>query len=163
MGPLFDRYAAPLAHLIRMAGSPAEMVEDLVQETFVKAWKALEHGHQPRRFSTWIRQIALNNVTDYWRSSQRHSDEQLEHTLFVHETVDTHIDDRILLEQLLARLPLSLRKIVILHFYQDLALADISEVLHIPLGTVKSRLARAYRFMHSTLVSWEEGVDRHVR
>ncbi len=163
MGPLFDRYAEPLARLIRMAGSPPEMVEDLVQETFLKAWKALERGQQPRRFRTWIRQIALNNLTDYWRKPQSRQSEPLEDSLNQLGAVDNNIEDRILLEQLLARLPEELRHIVVLHFYQDLSLADISEVMDIPLGTVKSRLARAYRLMQSTLASWEEGEGYHVR
>ena len=162
MGPLFDRYAEPLARLIRMAGSPSEMVEDLVQETFLKAWKALERGQQPRRFKTWIRQIALNNLADYWRKPHRHR-ELLDESFAELGTIDSNIDDRILLEQLLASLPSDLRHIVILHFYQDLSLADISEVVGVPLGTVKSRLARAYRLMHDTLASWEEGEGYHVR
>ncbi|PSR34500.1 MAG: hypothetical protein C7B46_05025 [Sulfobacillus benefaciens] len=163
MGHLFDRYAEPLARLIRMAGSPSEMVEDLVQETFLKAWKALERGQQPRRFKTWIRQIALNNLADYWRKPQSRQRELLDESLAEIGTIDSNIDDRILLEQLLASLPSDLRHIVILHFYQDLSLADISEVVGVPLGTVKSRLARAYRLMHDTLASWEEGEGYHVR
>ncbi len=129
----------------------------------LKAWKALERGQQPRRFRTWIRQIALNNLTDYWRKPQSRQSEPLEDSLNQLGAVDNNIEDRILLEQLLARLPEELRHIVVLHFYQDLSLADISEVMDIPLGTVKSRLARAYRLMQSTLASWEEGEGYHVR
>lgn len=163
LGPLFERYAEPLARLIRMSGSPSEMVEDLVQETFLKAWKALERGQQPRRFATWIRQIALNNLADYWRKPQSRHRELLDESLAELGTIDSNIDDRILLEQLLASLPSDLRHIVVLHFYQDLSLADISEVMDIPLGTVKSRLARAYRLMQGALASWEEGEGYHVR
>ncbi len=55
--------------------------------------------------------------------------------------LDLCVDMGVVLDQL----EWSLREILVLHFYQDLSLKDIAAVVDIPLGTVKSRLARAYR------------------
>lgn len=142
---LYERHAPSVLRQFLGAGCPAAWAEDGTHEVFLKVWGALEQGHLPGRFALWVHQIAHHVLVDYWRSSAQSRE------LLV-SPPDRPAPERdreapVLAAHLLAHLEPALREVVILHFYDDLTLTEVSRVLGIPLGTVKSRLARAYRMM----------------
>jgi RNA polymerase sigma-70 factor (ECF subfamily) len=139
---LYRRYVGGILRQLMWAGCPVDWAEDGAHEVFLKVWGALERGQRPERFHLWVRQIAHRVLIDYWRQ-QKHAREVLtEPPEMAAPTRDP--DAPLLVRHLLDHLDGSLREIVVLHFYEDLTLDDIASVLEIPLGTVKSRLARAY-------------------
>ena len=161
---LYERYAPSVLRQFRGSGCPEAWVEDGTHEVFLKVWAALEQGHQPQRFGLWVRQIAHHVLIDYWRGTG--------HTREVlvappeRSAPEPDLDAAILAEHLLAQLEPSLREIVVLHFYEDLTLAEVSRILGLPLGTTKSRLARAYRVMalqaqKGTAIARDERVPAH--
>ncbi len=140
---LYQRHVGEVLDHLRLLGGPADWVEDGTHDVFLKVWTALERGQRPQRFRVWIRRIAHNVLVDYWR----HPHQGRELLVEVPETraLTKDIETPLVIEEALGQLDFALREILVLHFYQQFTLQEIAELLGAPLGTVKSRLARAYR------------------
>lgn len=140
---LYRRHAGDIVRYLTLLGAPPDWVEDGTHEVFLKVWTALERGQRPVKFRVWVRRIAHNVLIDYLRRPEQKREVAGEqHPERITEPdLDLAMDVGVALDQL----EWSLREILVLHFYQDLSLKDIAAVVDIPLGTVKSRLARAYR------------------
>ncbi len=119
-------------------------LDDLVQDVYLRAWRALPGFRSESRFSTWLFKIAVN-VARQWKKSRRPTlslSEGLD--LSRHESADP--GDRSLLqayEQALGRLSPPLRTVFVLHEAEGLSYREIAETLDCPIGTVMSRLHRA--------------------
>ena len=154
---LVRRWEGPIQRLcLRMTGD-AHRGEDLTQETFVRVF-AKRKDYQPNgKFSTWLWRIALNLCYDELRRRQRREEFSLDDAggepLAVMEAVaapepapDKSLAQRErgeLVRRALMRLPESYRVVLVLRHYEDLKFREIAEVLGVPEGTVKSRMAEA--------------------
>ena len=150
---LVERYHAPLIKfLIRMTGQ-TQTAEDLVQEAFIRI--LTYRGAAPARFRPWIYQIARNLARDTFRSaaSRREVDTRSETDLDEDEISDPQdaeslalqASDNLQVNVLLQRLPASQREVLVLRFYHELPMKEISAITGAPLGTVKSRLFHGLR------------------
>lgn len=154
---LMVQYQTPVYNLCyRILGNPDDAA-DMTQETFLKAWKYLEGFHMESSLSTWLYRLANNACLDFLRSKKRRptislvtEDEEGEQTVF--DPVDpSPLPDEVLiqkeenqiLQEALQSLDEQQRAILTLRVVNDLSYEDISQVLQIKEGTVKSRLARA--------------------
>jgi RNA polymerase sigma factor (sigma-70 family) len=124
------------------------MLEDLVQEVFVKAWKGLPRMRGSAQFSTWLYRIAWNVGADYRRSMakqrQRTQQQEIMYTAIDNATPALqriHYQD--LVSRGLQQLSIDHTIVIVLHDLQDLPQSEIAEILKIPIGTVKSRLFHA--------------------
>lgn len=154
---LVERFHRPVyALLVRIVRHP-ELAEDLAQESFLKAWKALGRFDPARKFSSWMFKIAHNTALDELRRNGLETvsldapfpgeeeppdvpadpgaEDPLLRTL-------AHESGRIL-ERAIARLRPAYREILLLRFAQELSYDEIAEVLDLPLGTVKIHIFRA--------------------
>lgn len=123
-------------------------LDDLVQEVFLRVWKGLPKLRQTDYFSTWLYRITWNVATDQRREFARHQQKQE----FFLETSDllekTQVDEsqlmtlhyQDLVKRSLETLTLEHRAVLVLHDLEDVPQKDISKILDIPQGTVKSRL-----------------------
>lgn len=147
---LYRRYQQRVrSTLYQLCGE--EMLEDLVQEVFLRVWKALPTLRNGNQFSTWLYRISWNVATDQRRSfakirQQKESYEEnervhLQNHLSSSHLLDLHYQD--LVQKSLKSLPWEQRIVVILHDLEDLPQKEIADILSIPLGTVKSRLFHA--------------------
>lgn len=126
----------------RMCGQRDD-VDELVQETYLRAWRSVRRFRGESSLSTWLVRIAIN-VASNWRREQRP-------TLSIspeHYDVPDHAglpEDsiRAAYEQALARLAPELRSVFVLHEADGLSYQQIADVLQCPIGTVMSRLHRA--------------------
>lgn len=92
---------------------------------------------RPEHFNTWLTRILINACNAELRRRKR--EVAVEH---LPETVGEELD-RLPLRQAIARLPRELRAVIILRYFQDLTLAETSETLGIPAGTVSTRQRKA--------------------
>jgi RNA polymerase sigma-70 factor (ECF subfamily) len=151
-----ERYHRPLfAFLFRLTDDRA-LADDLAQEAFIRVLNY--RGVPPQHFRGWMFTIARNLAHDHFRSrAYRHEQPAGE------MEADTAADDvspeqyammldgqRQVVEALQA-LPPDQREVVILRFYHDLPLDEISEITGAPLGTVKSRLFHALKKLKAQL------------
>jgi len=135
----------------------AEDAEDLVQETFVKVFRALDRYDVERPFSAWIFTIASRLAIDHLRRrrvqtvslSVSDSGSGEERTMDVEDTglkpdeITSNREEESATEQLIDGLPEHYRIVVLLRHQQDLSYEEIAEALNLPLGTVKARIHRA--------------------
>jgi len=115
---------------------------DAVSEAIFRAYKGIKRLREPKYVETWFIRIQLNVARDfYWR--QKHE--------IVMEKVPEGIyhDDHSELEftQIIESLQPELREIISLKYYSGYTLHEISEILDVPEGTVKSRLNRALNIL----------------
>jgi len=154
---LVERFHRPVyALLVRMVRQP-ELAEDLAQETFLKAWKALARFDAERKFSSWVFKIAHNTALDVLRRGELET-VSLDAPFSADDDppdlpADLAAENPLLrtlaresgraLERAVARLRPAYRGILLLRFAQEMTYDEIAEVLGVPLGTVKIHLFRA--------------------
>lgn len=159
-GELVERYQRLVFRVIwSRSGAGQHDVEDLAQETFVKAWERLETYDPSRPFKAWIARIAGNTAIDRHRSDSRQprtSDlEDVSAVLASGEpgpaaTAISRESRRALLSRL-KELPDHYREVVVLRFIEDLSYEEIAEMLDMPLGSVKTRIFRGRELLKQRL------------
>jgi len=164
------RYQRPIWALLQRMVRDSMLAEDLAQEVFVKAFRALGTFDRTRKFSSWLFKIAHNTAIDYLRRKQLdtvalETPDGEPDLLAVVPDSESESPDSALQRQDLARdLEASLerlrpehREVVLLRFHEGLSYEEIAEVTDLPLGTVKTHLFRARKAMarYLTARGWE--------
>ncbi len=121
---------------------------DVAQETFIKAWRKLSLFKGDSAFSTWLYRITVNTSKDALSQRNRRwsEGEADEHIPSHHETPEENAireENARELKKALDSLDSDMREIVILREIEELSYSEISNLLGIEMGTVKSRLSRA--------------------
>lgn len=136
----------------RMSGSH-ELAQELVQETFLAAWKNLHQIQQPDRIRYWLMGILRNQFTKQLSQETRHR-----HELLSVEPV-TVAEDRVLKDSLqtaIASLDDDQRFPILLTIMEGWSTEEVAELLGVPRGTILSRLHRGRQKLKTILASdWE--------
>jgi RNA polymerase sigma-70 factor, ECF subfamily len=133
-------------HVANAVLSDRADAEEVVQDAFFRAYRKLSGLREPQKFRAWVAQMAYRLALNRWRTAARarrrdtswhqmHGDAQT--------NVESIVAQREMKRRLRAeidRLPKKLRAVVILNAVEELDTRDIAGVLHIPEGTVRSRL-----------------------
>lgn len=158
MEVLIRRYKDPLYHFCIHLCKGKNAADDLFQDTWIRVMANIQSLDPERPFKTWLFTIAANLYKDRWRKHKRwlglvkdyHSSDILEQQLASLEASTPAPGQNLLdyekakeLRACLDRLGDNLRVPIILHYFQELSVQEIAEVLDIPAGTVKSRLHSA--------------------
>ena len=176
---LVRRWEGPIQRLcLRMTGD-AHRGEDLAQETFARVFAKRKHYQPSGKFSTWLWRIALNLCYDELRRRQRRAESSLDEMCGVAIAVldasaPEPAPDKSLLEQersemvrnALMQLSETYRTVLLLRHYENLKFREIADVLEVPEGTVKSRMAEALTQMGRLLkpmlaVEAKRNLNRH--
>lgn len=154
---LVERYQRPVySLLVRIVRNP-ESAEDIAQEAFVKAWRALARFDPSRKFSSWLFKIAHNSALDALRRQGVDTisldapigDSEEPPELPADPAAENPLrrlvarDSGRALEAAIGELRPQYREILLLRFQEGLAYEEIADVLSIPLGTVKIHIFRA--------------------
>lgn len=139
--------------------------EDMVQETFLRAYEALDRFDPRYRLSTWLSRIALNVARDHGRRRgvRDASQEQVAALQrdVVREPAPEHAAARAeakeSVTQALLALPPAQRELVVLSVYGGLSHREIAALQDVPLGTVKSRLRAAFGKLRDLVAPLEPG------
>ena len=129
-----------------------EEAEDLTQDIFIKIFKSLGTFDRRANFQTWLISVSRNLCIDHYRSVRQerqaidHQIDPNELSPVAHEpgpiAAIEQQDRVVLLREALAELPESLRKAVLMRDIEELTYQEIADRLHLPEGTVKSRINR---------------------
>ena len=151
-GELTERWQRRIYGFIcRYVGNTDE-AQDLTQDTFTKAYRNLDRLADPERFSSWLYTIALNECRMRFRKRRKIQLVALPEE--DGEVVPIHLRDQAaspeaklavkeagqLLREAFDGLPEEQREVILMKEYQDLKFHEISDILGIPLSTVKSRM-----------------------
>jgi len=145
------------AHLYHMVGQKA--VDDLTQEVFVKAWKALPNFRAESSLKTWIYKIATHVAIDYLRATKNEKleDQADETRIESQENLESQNQYQNLVKMALGKLDPVHRSTFSLYVFEELSVAEIAKVLGVPEGTVKSRLSTARKTLQEVLT--KEGIN----
>lgn len=120
---------------------------DAIQETILKAYKSISHLKQPAYFKTWLTKILINECRKILQN--RNKIVSIEEVKLGEKEADEY--DDLDLKQAIKELDDELKVIVLLYYFEDLSVKEISEIINIPEGTVKSRLSRARNHLYKKL------------
>jgi RNA polymerase sigma-70 factor (ECF subfamily) len=162
---LQKKYKKIVLTLIRRMIKDEDDVDDLVQETFIKAFSALSSFQYGYSFSSWIYRIASNNCIDFLRKkrftmvsiSGQYDDSDEDHEMEIRDNsyqpdISLMNDEKKqLLLDAIEKLPENYREIIKMRHEEDMDYKEISDKLDLPLGTVKAHLFRARKILFEEL------------
>ncbi|MFL5739236.1 MAG: RNA polymerase sigma factor [Flavisolibacter sp.] len=144
-GHLYEHYAGALYGVIRQIVTEPEMANDVLQESFLNIWRRMEsYDENKGRLFTWMLQIARNAAIDKLRS-KGYLQEQKQIPLdgeTIQASVRPGIDDYGL-KKIILKLRDEQRLLIDLSYFQGYTHEQIASALHIPVGTVKTRIRTA--------------------
>lgn len=139
---LFQQYEADIYRMAYVYVKNNDDALDLVQEVAYQSFKKISTLKKPEYFKTWLMKITINCALSLINKNKKviplnldfevltgSEDEDIALTLSLHELIDTLKEDE--------------KSVILLKYYDDRTLKEISEILDIPLGTAKSVLYRA--------------------
>ena len=128
-----------------------EDVCDAIQETIVSAYKSIQTLKREKYFKTWLIRITINKCYDIIEKNNS-LNSKIEKTIcFDEEEKTSSIENKIDVNMALMAIENDLRIVTILYYYDDISVKDISDILGIPTGTVKSKLSRAREKLYELL------------
>lgn len=153
---LMTQYKSDLMRMSYTCLKDSALAEDAVQETFVKAYQAMEMFRGASNEKTWLMRIAINTCRNIRRDSWfRFVDRSVTpDTLPLQAASD---EDQALMEAVM-NLPYRHKEVVLLYYYQGQNLKEISDTLGVAASTVSTRLKKARERLHRELKGGHEHV-----
>jgi len=163
---LIDEYKNMVFSLSYKMTNSLEDAEDISQEVFIRVYKSLYNFNPRYKFSTWLYQLTLNICRDRFRKgkipsvsldSPLNKDDQKDLRSIIPDNQNNPEDIIMGVEQtnfindLITSLPLKYREVIILRHLKDLSYDEMSKILNISLGSVKTRLFRARELLKNKL------------
>lgn len=139
-----NAYSRQLYWQIRRMGLTHDDADDVLQNTFLKAWNSLEQFRGDARLSTWLYRIALNETLTFLnrqRAQNQLSIDDADAALVNQLESDTYFDGdetQLLFEQAIRRLPEKQRMVFNMKYFQEMKYEDISEIVGTTVGALKA-------------------------
>jgi RNA polymerase sigma-70 factor (ECF subfamily) len=162
---LMERHRSAIYHIVLKIVRDREAVEDLVQETFMKAFASLATYRSEYKFSTWLYRIAANAAIDYLRKKRLktlsldapvHGSDDMgsidipDYSYSPEKEIEER-EKRISINDAIDSLPEKYRLVIVYRHKDDKSYEEIAEALDIPIGTVKARIFRARELLKKKL------------
>lgn len=147
-----------------------EDARDLVQETYLKAYKAIDSYDEGTNAKAWLFKILKNNyINQYRRKSKRPRNVDFEAFVGLHDSEDSPLKSKVdlreeIYEELMGDevtiaingLPLDFRTVILLCDIEGFTYEEIAKILDVPIGTVRSRLHRARNLLKEKLSTYAQ-------
>ena len=153
IGRLMEQYGSSLLRMSTLYLKDADLAQDAVQETFIKAYRHLQDYRGESSEQTWLTAICINICRDMLRSAwfRRRSRTPVE--LLPERPADFAFPDSTVLTEVM-RLPAKYREVILLRYYEGLKLKEVASALHLSCGRVRSRLSKANDILRDRLKEW---------
>ena len=141
---LIERYGNDILRLCCIYLGDRQLAQDAFQETFVKAWKALDTFRGDSSEKTWLSHIAVNTCRDLLRSGwlrMLRGSKPMED--MVELAAPAPSPEAVAVREATQALPGRYREVIVLYYYQGMRIQEIAKVLALPENTVSTRLRRA--------------------
>lgn len=160
MDEVIKLYSEPLYWQIRRLVQRHEDADDILQNTFIKAWMSIENFRGDAKLSTWLHKIAINESLTFLANEKKHvtvslsdSDDHIVNTIEADEWTDGD-KTALLLRKAIATLPEKQRIVFNMRYYDEMKYEEISEILGTSVGALKASY-------HLAVKKIEEYVDRN--
>lgn len=141
---LVEKYEVTLFRTCYMDLRDRELAEDAVQETFLKAYRALDTFRGECSEKTWLMRIAINVCRDMRRSAwMRFVDRRVCTDRLTEPTLTVDGVNSLDLAKAIMQLPVKQKEAVLLYFYHDMTMREIGEVLGVSAPVVSKRIKQA--------------------
>ncbi len=131
---------------------------DILHDTVYRAYASIRKLKNPEYFNTWLTRITINCSLTSWNKRKKISENEIR--IFDEDISDDNIENsedfiisRIDIMKSIEKLAFDEKTVVILKYFQDLTISQISDILSCPIGTVKTRLHRALKLLRTELKS----------
>ena len=151
---LMDRHAPHLYRVARSLSATEHDAEDVLQETFLAALRGAGGFNGRASVKTWLQRILMRQAARAWNKERRSRAAlpiEAAESRAAGPGAAVQTDQRVDLAAVLAALSPDQRQIVVLREVEQMSYEQIAQVLHVPIGTVESRLHRARRQMRTRL------------
>lgn len=151
---LIDKYKLPIYKTAKAILKDEDDVCDAVQDTALSIYKNIKNLKNEKYLKTWIIRITINKCYDIITKRKLNEEKILKTKVNineVHSDFDKTVIQKTDLENALNSLEEDLKIITVLYYYDDLSIKEISDIMNIPKGTVKSRVFRAREKLYEIL------------
>lgn len=148
---LYEAYKKRAFGTAYLISNQKGIADDIVQEAFIECYKKIKNLKNPETFDVWFYKVLVRTG---WRLVKKHNRLILMEELYETEDLNSNtniIETKLDVYDALEKLSLPLKTVVILHYFNDLTIEEISNVLGCFRGTVKSRLYNARRMLFKEL------------
>ncbi|UFJ43303.1 sigma-70 family RNA polymerase sigma factor [Brevibacillus humidisoli] len=153
-------YGTRVLRLVYLFVKDRSIAEDITQDVFVKVYRHLPEFRHESSIHTWIYRIAVNECKGYLRSWDFR---KIVPTSKIQQESGTTVEaealgnlDRADVTRVVMSLPYRHRQVIVLYYYSELSIAEVSAVLGLSEGTIRTRLHRARQKVKELLI--EEGL-----
>ena len=151
---LMEQYGDEIKRFCTLQLRDPFQAEDAAQDTFVKAWKALDKFRNESSQKTWLMHIAVNTCRDYQRTGWfRHMDRRIVPEDLPEQSREDEVPDGEVTEAIRS-LPARLRTMILLRYYEGLSLKETAAAAGISLATAKRQISKANQLLHERLEGW---------
>ena len=149
---VFAQHYAPALRLAALLEGDATRAEDAVCDAFARVYGRLRRGGVDD-VAPYLRQAVVNAVRGGWRRRQveRRRAPDVVAAAVAPEPFDAAVVERDAIWRALRRLPPGQRRVVVLRYFEDLSEAEVAQLLHVKVGTVKSQAAKGLAALHTML------------
>ena len=151
---LMDRYGDEIKRFCTLQLKDSFQAEDAAQDTFVKAWKALDTFRNDSSEKTWLIRIAVNTCRDYQRTGWfRHMDRRITLEDLPERAEEMRFPDGEV-SGAIASLPAKLRMVILLRYYEGFTVQETANISGVSAATVKRRIRKANQLLQKKLERW---------
>lgn len=150
---LMEEYGSSLLRMSALYLKSADLAQDAVQETFLKAYRHLNAYRGDSSEKTWLTAICINVCRDMLRTPWfKHQSRMTMDQLPEKPAEFAFPDDTVLTEVM--GLPAKYREVILLRYYGGLKLKEVASALRLSVGKVRNRLDKANRILRDRLKEW---------
>lgn len=163
---LVKKYERPIFFHIKKMIKENDVLEDLVQEIFIKAFHNLSTYSNEYAFSTWLYRIATNHSIDYLRKKKLQTlsindpyktkdgeiEIQLPDSTYEADAGVIKKERKAIVNEAIDSLPEKYREVIKMRHMEEMSYQEIAEELDLPLGTVKAHIFRAREILYKALI-----------
>ena len=168
------RYTSPTIYkMVQILVKDHDTVNDIIQDTYIKAFSRIDQLHNPSKLLPWLKMIATNTAKDWLKKSkpvlfsEMGKDDTSDGQTFVENLENERIDQnpelaadekevRRLIMEILDQLPEDQRLVIGMFYYEEMSVKDISSALDLSENTVKSRLSYARKKIKEHILELEK-------
>ena len=151
---LMEQYGSSLLRMCALYLKDADLAQDAVQETFIRAYRHIEDYRGESSERTWLTAIAINVSRDMLRTAWfRHQSRSTDIDTLPEKPAEFEFPDNTVLTEVM-HLPAKYREVVLLRYYEGLKLKEVASALGLSDGRVRSRLNKANELLRDRLKGW---------
>ncbi len=151
---LMEQYGSNLLRMCALYLKDADLAQDAVQETFIRAYRHIEDYRGESSERTWLTAIAINVSRDMLRTAWfRHQSRSTDIDTLPEKPAEFEFPDNTVLTEVM-HLPAKYREVVLLRYYEGLKLKEVASALGLSDGRVRSRLNKANELLRDRLKEW---------